>query len=83
MGSADFQGLGPAVTAISIAGAASAWISGAGLGLRRRRGGRMAVAVAVHALAAALAVTGMVYAAMYDNELIDPIMDTIRFGPES
>jgi hypothetical protein len=80
---ADFQGLGPAVTAISTAGTASAWISGAALGLRRRRGSRMGVAVAVHALAAALAVIGMVYAAMYENELIDPILDTIRFGPES
>lgn len=80
---ADFEGLGPAVTAISIAGALAAWISGAGLRLRRERGGRMAAAVAVHALAAALAVVGVVYAAMYENQLIDPILDTIRFGPET
>jgi len=80
---AAYQGLGPAVATVSAAGVAAAWLSGAGLALRRRGDRRMALMVAVHALAAALAVAGVVYIAMYRNELIDPVLDTLRYGPES
>ncbi|HWM86163.1 MAG TPA: tetratricopeptide repeat protein [Kofleriaceae bacterium] len=75
----DYQGLGPAVTIVSAGGVLAAWLSGAGLALRRER--RSAVAIG-HALLAGVAVLALLYVAVYTNNLIDPVADTLRYGPE-
>ncbi len=77
----DFQGLGPAVTIVSTGGVLAAWISGAGLALRRGGPHRAAFAVA-HAAAAGIAVLALLYVAVYTTDLIDPVVDTLRYGPE-
>jgi len=74
-----YAGLGPAVTCISIAGLAAAWLSGAGLAAR---GERRAAAVVVHALAAALIVLGVTYLALLRTQLLDAVIETFRYGPE-
>jgi tetratricopeptide (TPR) repeat protein len=77
----DFQGLGPAVTIVSAGGVLAAWISGAGLALRRGAPHRGAFALA-HAAAAGIAVVALLYVAVYITDLIDPVADTLRYGPE-
>lgn len=77
----DFQGLGPACTIVSAGGVVAAWISGAGLALRRGGPYRAAFAVA-HAAAAGIAVLALLYVAVYTTDLIDPVADTLRYGPE-
>jgi tetratricopeptide (TPR) repeat protein len=80
---ADYQGLGPAVTIVSIGGLAATWLSGAGLALRRALRGRSPVAVILaHAVIAAIAVLAIVYVAVQVNNLLDPVLDTFRYGPE-
>jgi hypothetical protein len=76
-----YQGLGPAVTVVSSGGVVASWLSGAGLILRRERSSRRLFAV-VHALIAALTVLALLYIAMYLTELLDPMLDTLRYGPE-
>jgi hypothetical protein len=73
-----YDGLGPAVTTVSLAGVLVAWLSGAGL---RLAAGRIRI-VAVHAVAAAAVVVAAIYLALYRNRLIDPVLDTLRFGPD-
>jgi len=79
----DYPGLGPAVTAVSAGGVAATWLSGAGLTRWRRLGARPRRALAIgHALAAGLAILGLVYAALYAADLLDAVVDTLRHGPE-
>jgi hypothetical protein len=75
-----YAGLGPAVTCVSIAGVAAAWLSGAGLALRDP--GRRLPAVIGHALAAVVIVAAVTYLAMLRFELLDAMLDTLRYGPE-
>jgi hypothetical protein len=77
----DYQGLGPAVTIVLTGGVVAAWISGAGLALRRGSRGRVAFAIG-HALAAGIIVLALLYVAVYLTNLIDPVADTLRYGPE-
>jgi tetratricopeptide (TPR) repeat protein len=77
----DYQGLGPAVTLVSTGGVVAAWLSGAGLILRAEARSRRAFALA-HALCAGVAVLALLYIAMYATELLDPMLDTLRYGPE-
>ena len=74
-----YAGLGPAVTCISLAGIATAWLSGAGLAARP---GRRAVAPLVHALVAAIVVLGVTYMALLRFQLLDAVLETLRYGPE-
>jgi tetratricopeptide (TPR) repeat protein len=78
----DYQGLGPAVTAVSSGGVVAAWLSGASLGLRRRAGRPTVPIVAAHALAAGIAILALVYVAVYTTDLLDPVLETLRYGPE-
>jgi tetratricopeptide (TPR) repeat protein len=74
-----YAGLGPSVTCISIAGLATAWLSGAGLAARS---GRRAPAVVIHALVAALVVVAITYLALLRFELLDVVLETLHYGPE-
>jgi len=77
MSLAAHQSLGPAVGTISAAGLGYAWVSGAGLRIRRVGRSR----VIAHALVIALGVSGSVYVAVERGQLIDQIRETVRFGP--
>ena len=79
-GYTGYAGLGPAVTWVSIAGVAAAWLSGAGLALRDPAR-RLAAAIG-HALAAVVVVVSVLYVALLRYELLDAILDTLRYGPE-
>ena len=74
-----YAGLGPAVTCISIAGVAAAWLSGAGLAARP---GRRAAAALAHAAAAVVVVAAVAYLALLRFELLDAVLETLRYGPE-
>jgi tetratricopeptide (TPR) repeat protein len=75
-----YAGLGPSVTAVSLAGLAVAWLSGAGLAARPP--GRRLAAALGHALAAVLVVLAVTYVALLRFELLDAVLDTLRYGPE-
>ncbi|HEY8143502.1 MAG TPA: tetratricopeptide repeat protein [Kofleriaceae bacterium] len=78
-----YEGLGPSVTAICAAGMAAAWLSGAGLAVRRATPGpRRVAAVVVHSLAACAIVLAVAYWALLRFELLDPVLDTLRNGPD-
>jgi len=80
----DYQGLGPAVTIVSTGGVVAAWLSGAGLVVRRAAGGGRATGAAIaHAAVAGIIVLALLYAAVYTTNLIDPVAETLRYGPES
>ncbi len=78
-----YEGLGPSVTAICAAGMAAAWLSGAGLAVRRATpDARRVAAVVVHSLAACAIVLAVAYCALLRFELLDPVVDTLRNGPD-
>jgi tetratricopeptide (TPR) repeat protein len=75
-----YQGLGQSVTCVSLAGVVVAWLSGAGLAARppeRRLG-----AALCHGLAAIVVVLAVTYLALLRFELLDAVIDTLRYGPE-
>ena len=75
-----YQGLGQAVTCVSIAGLVVAWLSGAALAARpaeRRLGAALG-----HGLAAIVVVLAVTYLALLRFELLDAVLDTLRYGPE-
>jgi hypothetical protein len=78
-----YEGLGPSVTAICAAGMAAAWLSGSGLAVRRAASdARRVAAVVVHSLAACAIVLAVAYCALRRFELLDPVLDTLRNGPD-
>jgi tetratricopeptide (TPR) repeat protein len=82
-GYTGYQGLGPAITIVGAAGLAITWLSGAGLALRRAASPRRPVAaVAIHALASGAAILAITYVAIYQTELLTPVLDTLRHGPD-
>lgn len=70
--------LAPAVAIIAAMGVALTWLSGAGL--RAKAPSRMRVAV--HVLCAVLGGLAAVYVAIHVGDLIDQIIETVRFGPD-
>jgi tetratricopeptide (TPR) repeat protein len=74
-----YAGLGPAVTCVSLAGVAVAWLSGAGLAVRA---GRAAAAVIGHAFLAIVIVLAVTYLSLLRFELLDAVLETLRYGPE-
>lgn len=71
----------PAVVAISIAGLASAWLSGATLDLVRARGRGVRVRAVAHVLACAALVIAIGYIVMTREGLLDMLGETVKFGP--
>ncbi|HLU65456.1 MAG TPA: tetratricopeptide repeat protein [Kofleriaceae bacterium] len=80
-GYTDYEGLGPAVTIVGAAGLAVAWLSGAGLALRRTRGRPVAAAI-LHILASLATVAAVFYIAVYQTGLLTPVLATLQSGPD-
>jgi hypothetical protein len=72
----------PAVALVSGGGYALAWLSGAGLAARRAAGHATRARSLAHAAACTLAVLALAYIAVTRAELVDPVLDTLRFGPD-
>jgi hypothetical protein len=73
----------PPVVMISIGGLVLAWLSGAGLVAARRAGRPMRARAIAHAAITALSVAALVYIAVTRGDLLDLIVETVRFGPET
>jgi hypothetical protein len=75
--------IAPAVAAISVGGIALAWLSGATLEQLRAHGRPHRLRGAVHALICLAAVAALAYVALTRDGLIDALIETVRFGPET
>src|SRR4029079_1326577 len=74
--------IAPAVAAIAAGGLALSWLSGAALEALRA-GGRGHTARSVAQVAVCLiGVAGVVYVALTRQDLLDTVIETVRFGPE-
>jgi hypothetical protein len=73
--------IAPAVIAISVAGIAGAWLSGATLDLLRTRGRPVRARAVVHVLLCAALVISSGYIVMTREGLLDMLGETIKFGP--
>jgi len=71
----------PAVVALSVAGAATAWLSGITLDLLRLRGRPLRARAVVHVLLCAAIVISAGYIVMTRADLLDMLGETVRFGP--
>ena len=74
--------IGPAVALISIGGIAIAWLSGAALVAAKARGKPVRARVAGHVAASLIAIAGLVYVALTRHDLIEMVIETVRFGPD-
>ncbi len=74
----DYFAAGPAVATIAVGGLAITWLSGAALaaGKPPRRARSLA-----HIVTAFVAVLALCYIALYRAQLVDLVLDTVRFGP--
>jgi tetratricopeptide (TPR) repeat protein len=80
------QDIAPAVAIILVGGLVITWVSGAGLataGIARGRPTRPRLRALVHAAASATAVVALCWIALHRTRLIDMIIETVRFGPET
>jgi tetratricopeptide (TPR) repeat protein len=75
--------IGPAIALISGGGLVIAWLSGAGLAAARRRGTLERWRIAAHVAVTLLGVAALVYVAIMRNGLLEMIVETVRFGPDS
>ncbi|HET7501581.1 MAG TPA: tetratricopeptide repeat protein [Kofleriaceae bacterium] len=76
------RAIAPAVTAISLGGLALTWLSGATLEQLRTCGRAHRLRSLAHVAACLTGVAGLVYLALIHGNLIDLLVETIRFGPE-
>jgi hypothetical protein len=74
--------IGPAVATISSGGIAIAWLSGAALVAAKARGQRLRARIAGHVVVSLIAIAGLVYVALTRHDLIDMVVETVRFGPD-
>ncbi len=75
------EDIAPAVAIILTGGLAVTWVSGAGLAAGTTR--RPRLRALVHAAACAVAVVALCWIALYRTGLLDMILETVRFGPET
>lgn len=73
--------IAPAVFWLSIGGLAVAWTSGAALDLLREHGRPVRTRAVVHALAASVTVSSLLYILLLRDNLLDMLIETVRFGP--
>lgn len=76
------QLIAPAVLMLSIGGLVLAWISGAALETARARGREIRTRAVMHAVVSGLAVLALLYIAITREDLLDMVIETVRFGPE-
>ena len=77
------RAIAPAVATISAGGLALAWLSGAALELVRAGGRSQRLRGALHLLVCLAGVAGLVHVALTHGDLIDMLIESVRFGPES
>jgi tetratricopeptide (TPR) repeat protein len=75
--------IAPAVVTISAGGIALTWLSGATLERLRARGRRRRLRSVVHVLACLAGVAALAYVALTHGGLIELLIETVRFGPET
>ena len=74
--------IAPAVVRISLVGLGVAWLSGAGLALLRARGRATRLRSIAHVAACTIAVASVAYLALAHDDLLEQLIETVRFGPE-
>jgi hypothetical protein len=74
--------IGPAVGLISVGGIAIAWLSGAALVAAKARGWPLRRRIAGHVVVSVVAIAGLVYVALTRHDLIEMVVETVRFGPD-
>ena len=77
------QSLAPAVLRISATGVILAWISGATLDLLRVRGRPVRARAVAHIVACTIGVLAAGYIAVTHDNLLDLLVETVRFGPDA
>jgi hypothetical protein len=76
------RAIAPAVVTISAGGLALAWLSGAALEVVRAGGRARRLRSALQVLACLAGVAGLAYVALTHGDLIDLLVETVRFGPD-
>jgi hypothetical protein len=74
--------IAPAVAILVVGGLGLAWLSGAALETARARGRSVQTRIAVHVLASLLTVLALFYVAITRDDLLDMVIETVKFGPE-
>ena len=77
------RAIAPAVATIAGGGLALAWLSGAALEQLRTGGRGRRLRSIAHVLACLAGVAGISYVALTHGGLLDMLIETVRFGPES
>src|SRR5262249_24598081 len=77
------RAIAPAVTAISIGGLVCAWLSGAALDRLRAHGRPLRARAVAQVIACLLCVAALGYIAMTRDGLVDLLVETVQFGPET
>jgi hypothetical protein len=75
--------IAPAVTTIALGGLALTWLSGAALEQLRAQHRARRLRSLAHAAACIVAVAALAYVALTRDQLLDMLVDTVRFGPEA
>jgi hypothetical protein len=75
--------IAPAVATISLGGIALAWLSGATLEQLRARGRSRRLRSVAHVVVCLAAVAALGYVALTHDNLVDMLIETVRFGPET
>jgi hypothetical protein len=75
--------IGPAVATITLGGLALAWLSGAALEQLRARGRPRRIRGLAHAALCLAGIAGLTYIALTRGSLVDLLIETVRFGPET
>ena len=75
--------IAPAVATIAIGGVGLAWLSGAALEQLRATGRPRRLRAIAHVLACLAAVAALAYVAITRDNLLDALVETVRFGPDS
>lgn len=75
--------IAPAVATISLGGLAVAYLSGATLDQLRRHGRRARLRSVVHVALCLASVVALAYLAISRDNLLDALIETVRFGPET
>jgi hypothetical protein len=74
--------IAPAVAMISAGGVALTWLSGATLEQLRTRGRPRRLRAACHVVACLAGVAALAYIALVRDNLLEALIETVRFGPE-
>jgi hypothetical protein len=76
------QTIAPAVLTLSAGGLVASGLSGATLDLLRAAGRPLGRRAVLHATLSAVAVIALLYIALLRDDLLDMVIETVRFGPE-